>query len=139
MTNTAPQGAKNDLERQQVIESTSTPGQKGAVVLNPDGSNVNAGVSGYPGAVVDGSSTITLGGTSQQVFPANASRKYLLIQNQSSGSLYINFTSNAATTGNSVLIAANGGYVEYSGNFIPTEKITIIGATTSQAFLAKQG
>lgn len=37
-----PSNDINDLNRHKIIESTTTPGQSGAVVLNPDGSNVGS-------------------------------------------------------------------------------------------------
>lgn len=46
MPNTAPQGNLQDLERQKFIESTSTPGQYGVVVLNSTGGDISGGGGG---------------------------------------------------------------------------------------------
>lgn len=86
----------------------------------------------------DGSGTITTGGTSQTVFAASESRRYLEIQNISDETMYVNFGAAATTDSNSFKIVAGGSYVNVS-NFCPTTTVTIIGATTGKKFIAKSG
>jgi hypothetical protein len=85
--------------------------------------------------LTDHSGTIITGGTSQTISTARA-RKYLFVQNLSSGALYINFTSAASASSGSIYIPPNGSFVQESF-FASSEAITIFGATTGQAFTAK--
>lgn len=92
------------------------------------------------GPLVDGSGTIATGGTSQAVFTANAGRQYVFIQNLSVGDLWVNFGIAAVVSQPSIRIPA-GGSLEFSAagtGIVPTSTVNIIGATTSQAFTAKQ-
>lgn len=93
--------------------------------------------SGAVSTFTDRSGTITTGGTSQQLAPVNAARKYLIVQNISTNNLYINFTSAATVGTGSLLIPSNGTYV-LEDNFVSSEAVNIIGATTGQAFTAKE-
>lgn len=85
------------------------------------------------GTPTDRSGTITAGGTAQQLAASNSSRRYLLIQNQSTGNLYIRFTGTAAADQTSLRIAA-GDYWESPPHYCPTSAVSIIGATAGQAF-----
>jgi len=90
------------------------------------------------GAVTNRSGTITAGGTAQTLAAVNASRKYLIIQNVSAGDLWINFTTTAIVGQPSVKIGPDASFV-MEASFVSTELISIIGATTGQAFAAKEG
>lgn len=94
--------------------------------------------SGSPGTLTDRSGTITLGGTSQTLMAANASRKYLLVQNVSTGDLWFNFGVAAVINQPSIRLSTGDSFVMES-NFISTQAINIIGATTGQAFSSKEG
>lgn len=85
--------------------------------------------------LVDKSGTITTGGTSQTLSTAK-SRHYFFVQNISSANLYINFTSASSAGTGSIVIVPNGSFV-MEGLFVSSELITIFGATTGQAFTAK--
>lgn len=92
------------------------------------------------GALGDGSGTITAGGTSQQVFPADTGRQYLLIQNVSDGDLWVNFGIAAVVGQPSIKLLASGS-LEFSSagtGVVPTSTVNIIGATTGKAFTAKE-
>lgn len=89
-------------------------------------------------SLIDGSGTITTGGTAQTVFAANGSRRYLYVQNNSTAALWINFTTAATTSQPSLEIVAGNSFVMDS-SFVSTEAVSIIGATTGQTFTAKQG
>jgi hypothetical protein len=92
------------------------------------------------GSLTDGSGTIATGGASQQIFAANTARKYLIIQNLSSESLWINFGTAAVADQPSLELP---GTVKSSfvmeGMFVSTQTVNIIGATTGSKFVAKQG
>jgi len=79
--------------------------------------------------------TITTGGAAQTLFAANPARRGITIQNQSAGDLYIGGA--AALNQTSLKIPPNG-YYETPGNFSGTALIQIIGATTGQAFYARE-
>jgi hypothetical protein len=98
---------------------------------------VSFGLGGQSVALTDGSGSITTGGTSQQIFAANATRQYLFIENLSSGNLYVNFGSAATQGSGSIMIVPNGSFVMENGT-VSNQTVNIIGATSAQAFTAKQ-
>lgn len=81
------------------------------------------------------SGTITLGGTAQTLAAANTSRRGLIVQNLSSGDLWISPFGTAAASQPSLKIAV-GAYWEMPINMITSAAISIFGATTAQAFTA---
>jgi hypothetical protein len=85
--------------------------------------------------------SITSGGTSQEVFAANASRKALLIINISSEVLWVAFGGAAtADTPSIPLQPNNAGILDFPnpGGGIVTQQVQIIGATTGSKFVALQ-
>ena len=104
------------------------------------GASASGGQSGVNrGTFTDDSGTITVGGTSQQVMAANASRKGLMIQNPSTAteSLFVNFGAAATTTGNSVELLPGGTFWEDAG-MVSTETVNVVAATGGHAFMAKE-
>ncbi|SRR6266849_3520231 len=89
------------------------------------------------GNSVDRSGTITLGGTSQQLMAANATRVYLFIQNVSTGDLWFNYNIAAVVGQPSIKIPAGGSY-ENPPHFVDPRAINIVGATTTQPFSARE-
>lgn len=79
--------------------------------------------------------TITTGGTAQTLFAANTARRGIVVQNQSTGDLYIG---NPAALNQTSLKIPAGGYYETPITFSGTALIQIIGATTGQAFYARE-
>lgn len=94
--------------------------------------------TGVRGSVIDGSGTLTTGGTSQQVFPANAGRYYVMCQNPitATETLFVNFGSAASTSGGSYELAA-GGSITFDSNFIPAGTVNVNAATTGHRFVCK--
>lgn len=90
------------------------------------------------GTATDRSGTITAGGTRQQLAAANSSRRYLIVQNQSSGYLYVRFTATATQDQSSMRLAPGDAWESPSG-FCPTQAVDIVGATTGQAWYAVEG
>jgi hypothetical protein len=90
-----------------------------------------------PVALTDGSGTLTTGGTAQQVFAANANRRYLLVQNVSAENMWVNLGAVATQAAGSILLFP-GGTLEYDGASVPSGLISIIGTTTGDGFTAKQ-
>jgi hypothetical protein len=111
--------------------------------LTLDG-NGNLAISGTvtansaSGTVTNRSSTISTGGTSQQVAASNSNRKYFLIQNISDTDMYVGVGYTPTTT-TGILLAKNGGGVSFESNYIPTSQINILCATTGKAFAALEG
>lgn len=104
-----------------------------------DGTNMSlVDGEGDTGAVyVSKSATIVTGGVAQQLMAANAARKGYKLQNQSNGPLWINVLGAATADNNSLQIPA-GAYYEPPPKGIPLTAISIIGATTGQAFFARE-
>jgi len=86
---------------------------------------------------VNRSGTITTGGTQQTLAAANLNRKGMWIQNLSTGSLWINELGSATQAQPSMEIKT-GQLYEYPVDGVPATAISIIGATTGQAFSARE-
>lgn len=83
------------------------------------------------------SGTIATGGTAQTLIRANPSIRGYRIYNNSAGDLWINDTgANATTASPSEIIPANTWYRSDFGG-ASTLGVSIIGATTGQAFTAR--
>lgn len=88
------------------------------------------------GTFTDRSGTVTVGGTSQQVMAANATRSYLLVQNVSTADLWVNFGGSAVTNQPSLKLAPGASFEMTDP--VNTALVSVIGATTGQAFAAKE-
>lgn len=92
------------------------------------------------GALTDRSGDIAVGATSEEVMPANASRRYMIIQNLSvSDVMWIDFGTDAVEDQPSLQLAANGGSFVMEGSFICTQAVNIICATGGEPYAAKEG
>jgi hypothetical protein len=91
----------------------------------------------FRGTFTDRSGSVTAGGTRQQVMAANANRRYLLFQNVSTGDLWVRFGANANGDQPSILVPSRRGFV-MKDDFINTDALDVFGATTGQAFSAKE-
>ena len=91
-------------------------------------------------AQIDGSGTITTGGTAQQVFAANPSRTYLSCQNPvaATETLFIDAPTAAGSTNGSYELAA-GASLTFATGFIPLGAVSAYAATTGHRFICKQG
>lgn len=88
---------------------------------------------------VDKSGTITTGGTAQDVAAANTGRRGFWIQNNSNGALWVNeMGGTAAAAQPNVYLAPNGGFWSMDMTGVSASKISIYGATTGQAFSARE-
>jgi hypothetical protein len=81
--------------------------------------------------------TITLGGTAQTIAAANGGRQGFWIQNQSAGDLYVS-TLGAAVADQTSLRIPSGALYENPVGLSPVGAISIIGATTGQAFAGRE-
>ena len=85
----------------------------------------------------DKSGTITTGGSAQTIIAANTSRKGWELQNNSSGDLWFNTLAAAIVGEPSFKLAPGQSYSTDSG-FADTGAVSLIGATTGQAFSARE-
>lgn len=86
---------------------------------------------------IDRSSTITAGTTAQELMPANSERRGFWIMNTSAGDLWINDVGTAAAASPSLKVVS-GALYESPITGCPVGAISIYGATTSQAFSARE-
>lgn len=85
----------------------------------------------------DRSGTVTSGGTAQTLMAANSARKGWWVHNLSTGDLYVNDVGTATTAGSSIKVPS-GALYEPPMFGVSTGAISIYGATTSQAFAARE-
>lgn len=86
---------------------------------------------------IDRSGTITAGGTAQQIMAPSSVRRGLLIQNVSAGDLWFNIGATAVASQPSIKLAAGQAY-ETADGCTPSGHVSIIGASTSAEFVAKE-
>ena len=91
-------------------------------------------------AQIDGSSTITTGGTAQQVFAGRPGRTYLFCQNPIAATepLLVNAPGVAGAANGSYELAA-GGTLTFSNGFVPQGAVSVFAATTGHRFVCKEG
>ena len=87
--------------------------------------------------MTDRSGTIATGGSSQPVMSANGSRDGFFVQNLSDGDIYINDLGAASATQPSLRIPP-GMLYESPMRGVTTAAVAIFGATTGQAFAARE-
>jgi len=94
-------------------------------------------VAGAIATRTDSSGTITAGGTAQTIIASNAARKGFEIQNQSNGDLYFSTLATAIQGQPSVRLSPGQLYETPLGGS-GTGAVSLIGATTGQAFAARE-
>jgi len=120
------------------VPATLTDGARLALQLDNDGSlfvNVRD-TSLY--TMTDRSGTITLGGTAQTLMAANPLRRGYLIQNNSAGTLWFNELGVTAVQASPSISIAAGALYQSPSPGTSALAISIIGATTGQAFTARE-
>jgi len=83
------------------------------------------------------SGTIATGGLAQVLAAANSARVGLFIQNNSTGDLWISSIGTAAAAQPSLWLPP-GSYYEFPQGGVPATAVSIYGATTGQAFSARE-
>lgn len=86
------------------------------------------------GILTDNSNSVPT--SSSQLMAANPQRKYLLLQNPGTVTVWFNFTNAATLTQPSYQLPAGGSFVQ-EANFVTTESVNVIAASTG-AITAKQ-
>lgn len=94
------------------------------------------------GSLTDGSGAIAAGGTSEEVFAENVSRQYLFLQNlHATEALWVNFGTAAVADQPSIRVDA-GATLLFSGavsGVVPTATVNVLGPTTGNKYVAKEG
>ena len=94
-------------------------------------------IVGKPAVPTDRSGTITAGGVAQVLMALNNDRTGFWLQNLSAGDLYI-LAGGTALAGQPCLLIPSGALYEAPLNGVPVAAISIYGATTAQAFSARE-
>lgn len=91
------------------------------------------------GSLTDRSGTITTGSTAQNAMAANTSRKYASVTNpiDAAESLWVNDAGTATAASPSYELAPGDEWS--TDDFVPTNAISVIAATTGHAFIAREG
>lgn len=137
--NVTLKGGANSTEPAPASQITGTQPVSGTVAVSalPAGTNLIGNTGVAAATYTDKSGTITAGGTAQTPFAINAARRGFLIQNNSAGDLWFNTLATAVQSQPSIKLPA-GAYYESPYGGCPTTAISIIGATTAQAFSARE-
>jgi len=121
----------------EVLAAENRPGTTILIDANGKAYTASFSVSTAPVTWTNRSGTITTGGTAQQLAPANLARKGFFIQNVSAGDLWFNSEATAVLNQPSIKLIA-GAYYESPVGLPPSGAISIIGATTAQAYTARE-
>jgi hypothetical protein len=89
-------------------------------------------------AASDGSGTVATGGSAQTLFGGIVPANGFLVQNNSSAVLWISDVGAASAGGASIQLAANGGSFSTPSGYKPAGAVSLFGATTGQAFMARR-
>ncbi len=113
--------------------------EKRAAVQLADGSWADAVTTVAVGdPAVNRSGAIAAGGTPQVLMPANPSRRGWMIQNLSTGDLWINDLGNAAAASQPSLKIPAGALYETPPHFTSRTALSLFGTVTGQAFSARE-
>lgn len=108
-------------------------------ILVDSSGNILAALTSSGGNLTDRSGTLTTGGTAEQVAAANTTRRYFMIQNlDASEDMWIDFGSTAVADQPSIKLVAGEKFI-MDGNFVSTQAVSIIAATTGHKWAAKEG
>lgn len=116
-----------------VVATGQTPDGKPALIpVSAGGGMVQAPSTGTI-ADFSGSST----GASQKVLDANTSRRYLVVQNISDTTMWLNFGA-TATADDSVQLLP-GGSATFNGAWVPGDEVHLLCSTSGKKFVCKEG
>lgn len=129
----AGQGYKGAPFGQLVITNTSGAQNDGYIVVSDDDyidRRITGAVTFAPLGADFANAQKTVTNASGQLLAANAARKYLLIQNNGSGDVFVRLDGGVATSATGVKLLAGGGSLELS-TVVPSAAITAIGSIAS--------
>jgi hypothetical protein len=110
------------------------------LLVDTDGNPVSVAAVYAPTQGVDGSATITAGGTAQNLFSAATPANGFEIGNpDASEDLWVSDSTTAAANGTgSYRVAANGGTYTTPTGYKPVGAVSIVGATTGHKITARK-
>lgn len=119
------------------VDSTGTPTVR-RIAVDADGKVITSAALAN-GASTDWGGTITSGGDPQTLMAENLFRHYLFVQNLDDfEDLWIDFGTDADVASPSIRLLPHDAFVMESG-WIFTDSVSVIAATTSHPFAAKEG
>lgn len=81
---------------------------------------------------------VSVGVTNTSVLSSNASRKLLILVNDSANPMYLDISGNAAVLNQGIRLNANGGYIVFD-RYVPTAAIHAISSVATQNLLVEEG
>lgn len=137
--NTTVQSLSTVLDSNSNLVPVHAPASTAAGVAAPVGpANPLPVVNTAGAAASDGSGTLATGGAAQTLFGGIAPQNGFLVQNNSSGALWISDVGTASAGGAAIQLAANGGVFVTPSGYKPAGAVSLYGATTGQAFAARR-
>lgn len=106
--------------------------------IDPTTGASTAATSSMRYTATDRSGAITTGGTAQPVMAANSARAGGWIQNLSSADLWVNEIGGAAVAAQPSIKIPAGQMYAFEPTFTPRGAVSIFGATTGQAYSARE-
>lgn len=117
----------------QVVATGQTPdGKPSLIPVSASGGMVQAPSTGTI-ADFSGSST----GASQKVLDENPNRRYLVVQNISDTTMWLNF--GATATANDSVQLLPGGSITFNGSWVPGDEVHLLCSTAGKKFVCKEG
>jgi len=89
-------------------------------------------------AASDGSGAVAVGGAPQMLFGGVVPINGFLVQNNSTGALWVSDVGTASAGAASIQVAANGGIFMTPSGYKPAGAVSLFGATTGQVFTARR-
>lgn len=90
------------------------------------------------GNFMDHSGSITLGATAQTIATQNSGRQFLLFQNISDTTMWLNFGTTAVSDQPSIRIDAGVSIILDADGVVPTGLVSLMCATTGKKFVCKE-
>jgi len=138
--NTTVQSLSTEVDGNGNLVPVHAPATTDALgVSTPVGLQNPLPVMNAAGAVAsDGSGTVATGGSAQTLFGGILPVNGFVVQNNSSAALWISDVGVASAGGASIQLAANGGLFATPSGYKPAGAVSLYGATTGQAFVARR-
>ena len=138
--NTTVQSLSTVVDATSNLVPVHTPAAANAQgVATPVGAQNPLPVINTAGAAAsDGSGTLATGGSAQTLFGGVVPVNGFLVQNNSSGVLWISDVGVASAGGAAIQLAANGGIFATPSGYKPAGAVSLFGITTGQAFAARR-
>jgi hypothetical protein len=136
--NTTTQSLSTGLDSTGNLVPLHTPAAIAGGVATPVSATAPLPVINTAGSTaIDGSGTVSAGGTAQTLFGGVVPVDGWLVANNSSATIYVSDVGAAVSGGASIPIAPGAVFATPSG-YKPAGPVSVFGATTGQAFAARR-